>query len=291
MTRKRLSVLDIQQKRTGGRIVMATAYDYPLALLAEQAGLDAVLVSDALGMVGLGYASTIQVTLDEMVHHTKAVARGAKDTLLLSSMPFMSASLSIQAALANAARLVQEGGADGVEVEGGPEIVETVAALVTAGIPVMPHIGLTRQHHSRFGSYGVRGRGAAEAFEIVKLSQALQDAGAFAILLECIPDRLSRIVTEEVDIPTIGIGAGPHCDGQVLVSQDLLGLYQGFRPRFAKRYVHLSNSIRIAYQEYAEEVKSGDFPGPEHSYDMDDAEFSALMEMCDGGGCGRCRCG
>jgi 3-methyl-2-oxobutanoate hydroxymethyltransferase len=280
MDGKRLGVLEIQEKqRRGEKIVMVTAYDSPLAQLADEAGIDIILVSDALGMVGLGYASTIPVTMEDMLHHTKAVVRGARRSLVVTTMPFLAANLSPSDTLRNAGKLVQEGGATGVEVEGGLELLPSVEAMAVAGIPVLSHIGLTRQFFSRYGRFKVQGRNGLDALAIVNLARDLQNAGAFAILLECVPDKVAEKVTQVVDIPTIGIGAGPYCDGQALVSQDLLGLFEGFLPRFAKRYAHLSEDIRAAFGSFRDDVQSGSFPATEHTFRMESEELDSLTKL------------
>lgn len=280
MSENKICILDIQnKKKKGEKIVMLTAYDYPLSCLADESGVDIILVSDAMGMVGLGYETTIPVTIDEMVHHAKAVVRGAKKSLILATMPFMSNTLSIAQAIENAGRLMKEAGANGVEIEGGAEILETVKALIDAGIPVMTHIGLTRQYFSRFGKFKVQGRNATDAFEILKLALSLQEAGAFAVLLECIPDRVAKVITESLEIPTIGIGAGPYCDGQALISQDMLGLFEGFLPKFVKRYLNLSESIRTAFRDFRKDIESGKFPSSEHSFDIKEQELEKMRNL------------
>lgn len=280
MIENKICIIDIQnKKKKDEKIVMLTAYDYPLSHLADESGVDIILVSDALGMVGLGYETTIPVTIDEMVHHTKAVVRGAKKSLVLATMPFMSNTLSIAQALKNAGRLMKEAGASGVEVEGGPEILGIVQALIETGIPVMTHIGLTRQFLTRFGKFKVQGRDAADAMKILNLAKSLQEAGSFAILLECIPDRVAKVITESMEVPTIGIGAGPYCDGQALVTQDMLGLFEGFTPKFVKRYLNLSEDIRVAFRNFRKDIESGNFPSSEHSFDIKEQEFENLLNL------------
>ncbi len=282
MAGKNITVSDIQgKKKKSEKIVMLTAYDYPVAHLADEAGVDIILVSDALGMVGLGYENTIPVTMDEIIHHTKAVVRGAGKCLVLATMPFMSNALSVSQAIDNAGRLMKEAGADGVEVEGGPEIVATVKAIIDTGIPVMAHIGLTRQYFTRSGKFKVQGRNAPDASRICNLALSLQDAGTFAILLECIPDRVAKIITESLEIPAMGIGAGPYCDGQALVTQDMLGLFEGFLPKFAKRYLDLSEDIRTAFGDFKKDIESGRFPASEHSFEIKDPEFEKLRTLID----------
>jgi len=277
---KKTNVLDVQRKKDQHeKILMVTAYDYPLARLAEEAGMDLILVSDALGMVGLGYESTLPVTLDEIVHHTKAVTRGASNSLVLATLPFMSLGISVSETLRDAGRLVKEAGAGGVEVEGGPELVETVQAIDGLGIPVLAHIGLTRQHSCRYGAFRVQGKKAADAVVMLDLALSLQDAGAFAILLECVPDRVAGIMTEALHIPTIGIGAGALCDGQALVSQDMLGLYDRFLPGFVKRYLDLSTEIRLAFGQFKSDVEGGAFPAAEHSFNISDSAYEELLAL------------
>ena len=280
MTQKKITSLDIRNRKgTDRKIVMLTAYDYPIARLAEMAGVDMVLVSDALGMVGLGCNTTISVTMDQIVHHTKAVVRGTRNCLVVSTMPFLSFGCSAQSTLENAGRLIKEAGADAVEVEGGPEVLETVKLLLDAGISVIPHIGLTRQHLTKFGSFKVLGKNAEQALEIFALALSLQDPGIPAIILECIPDRLARLITKHSEVPTIGVGAGPHCDGQSLVSQDLLGLFERFVPKFVKRYLNLSEDIHKAFDNFAEDVRSGRFPTAEYSFSITDQEFERLEQL------------
>jgi len=280
MAENKISILDIQNKKNKEKkIVMLTAYDYPIARLADEAGIDIILVSDALGMVGLGYKTTIPVTINEIVHHTKAVVRGTKNSLVLSTMPFMSIHSSISDALENAGRLMKEAEAQGIEVEGGSEIRRIVKVLVDAGVPVMPHIGLTRQYFSLFGKFRVQGRNASDALKIIDLALSLQEVGAFAILLECIPDRVAQIITDSLEIPTIGIGAGPYCDGQALVSQDMLGLFEQFIPKFVKRYLNLSNDIGKAFQNFIKDVESLKFPSSKHSFDITNQEFEKLRRL------------
>ena len=254
-------------KRRGERIAVLTCYDHLFARLLDRAGVDVVLVGDSLGEVVLGHDSTLPVTMDEMVHHTAAVARGLAGPLLVTDMPFMSYQVGTEEALRNAGRLMKEGDAEAVKVEGGDErMVERVEALVSAGIPVMGHLGLTPQSVHRFGGYGVRGREPDEAALIRRRASALEEAGCFAIVLEMVPAPLAAEVTGALEIPTIGIGAGPDCDGQVLVLPDMLGLNEGFEPRFLRRFAELGPEVRAAVADYVEAVKSAEYPSGAESY-------------------------
>lgn len=256
----------VKMKRKAEKIVMITAYDYPTACLVDEAGVDIVLVGDSLGMVVLGHDTTIPVTLDDMVHHTKAVARGAKRALVIADLPFLTYQTSSADAMRSAARLVQEGGAAAVKLEGGAEVCPQVHSLVDAGIPVTGHLGLTPQSIHRFGGYKVQGRDAESARHLLADARALEQAGAFAIVLECIPEDVAARITESIAIPTIGIGAGVHCDGQVLVLHDMLGITGKVRPRFVKQYAQVGETIRRAVEQYGADVRAASFPGPEHSF-------------------------
>jgi 3-methyl-2-oxobutanoate hydroxymethyltransferase len=278
----RITVAEIKQmKQRKEKIAMLTAYDYATAKILDEAGVPLILVGDSLGMVMLGYESTIPVTMDEMIHHTKAVVRGAKKALIVGDMPFMTYHVSVSDALRNAARFIQEGGAQAVKLEGGEVVVEKVKRLVECGIPVMGHIGLTPQSIHQLGGFKVRGKAAEEARKLINDAIALEQAGAFCIVLECIPAALSRLISEKLSIPTIGIGAGPDCDGQVQVISDILGLYTDFVPRHAKRYVSLAEQIRTAVSSYINEVKSCTFPTLEQSYSIDENIIRELRaEAC-----------
>jgi 3-methyl-2-oxobutanoate hydroxymethyltransferase len=265
------------------RIVMVTAYDYPSALLADRAGVDAVLVGDSLGMVVLGYRSTIPVTLDEMVHHTRAVARGVERALVVGDLPFMSYHASTEDAIRSAGRLIQEGGADAVKLEGGVEMAERVRSLVEVGIPVMGHIGLMPQRASISGRFTAQGRDADSALGIIRDAVALEEAGAFAIVLEFVAAEVAEAVTERLSIPTIGVGSGPRCDGQVLVLHDILGVYEE-SPPFAKRYADLHGTVLSALRAYVEEIVGGLFPGEEHTVHMDPGEKERLRRLLRRGG-------
>ena len=258
------------------KIVMLTAYDYPTAKLVDEAGVPLILVGDSLGMVVLGYESTIPVTMDEMIHHTKAVVRGTKQALVIGDMPFMTYHTNISDALCNAARFIQEGGAQAVKLEGGVTVAETVKRIVDCGIPVMGHIGLTPQSVHQLGGHKVQGKTPEAAERLLADARALEKGGAFAIVLELVPAPLSKLITQKVGVPTIGIGAGPDCDGQVQVISDLLGLFADFVPKHAKQYAKLAGSIRTAIADYMGEVKSGSFPTAEHSSTIDESLLEQL---------------
>jgi 3-methyl-2-oxobutanoate hydroxymethyltransferase len=275
-----ISVHDLKaMKLRGEKIVMLTAYDYPTAKLLDSVDIPIILVGDSLGNTVLGYDSTVPVTMEDMLHHTKAVARGAPNALIVGDMPFMSYQTGTSDAIRNAGRFLQEAGAQAVKLEGGAPVVETVRALVSIGIPVMGHLGLTPQSINQLGGHKVQGKTPAAAVRLLADAAALQDAGAFAIVLECVPAALAGVITERLSIPTIGIGAGPHCDGQVQVLVDLLGLDPDFSPRHAKQYAHLAEEIQGAVQRYQREVQAGDFPTARESFSMDEAVLAELSEM------------
>jgi 3-methyl-2-oxobutanoate hydroxymethyltransferase len=277
---KRVSIATVwKKKREGEKITCLTVYDYPFARLADEAGIDCLLVSDVLGQVGLGYESTVPVSLEEMVHHTKAVIRGVSRAMVIAKMPFLSSAGDFQRALESAEALVKQAGAQGLEVEGGAEIVPVVAGLVRAGIPVMPHIGATVQQYLRSGTFKTQGTDAASAGELIDLAIKLQEAGAFAVMLECVPAEVARIMSRRLKIPVIGIGSGACCDGQILVTQDLLGLFDRFVPKFVKVYRELSREVQTAFQEFREEVQNGAFPASEHSYSMDAEQLEELKRL------------
>jgi 3-methyl-2-oxobutanoate hydroxymethyltransferase len=279
MTRHKMTPVDVQaMKKAGKKITMLTAYDYPTALLEDRVGIDIILVGDSVGMTVLGYANTVPVTMDEMIHHTKAVARGAKDALILGDMPFMSYNTSERDAILNAGRFMKEGGADAVKLEGGASVKDIVKAIVKAGIPVMGHIGLTPQTMSMLGGFKVQGKDAEAAQKIIGDALALEEAGAFSVLLEAVPAPIAKKVTERLTVPTIGIGAGVYCDGQVLVVHDLLGLFDRFTPKFAKRYVNLSELMVKAFESYRDEVLEGKFPTDQHSFHIDEKELMKMKE-------------
>lgn len=260
----------LELKREGERIVALTAYDVLFARLLEEAGVDLILVGDSLGQVVLGYDSTLPVTLDEMIHHARAVKRGAPDTLVVLDMPFLTYQVSVEEALRNAGRAMKEAGVEAVKLEGGhPRTCEAIRALVAAGIPVMGHIGLTPQSVHALGGYRVQGRGEAEAERIRAEARALEEAGVFAMVLELLPAPLAREISAALTVPTIGIGAGPGCDGQVLVLYDALGMNPRFGPRFLKRFAQLHEAALTGVKAYADEVRAGTYPGPEHSFDGD----------------------
>jgi 3-methyl-2-oxobutanoate hydroxymethyltransferase len=264
----RPTVLELRGKK-GQRFAMLTAYDYPTAKLVAEGGIDLILVGDSLGMVVLGYDSTLPVTLDDMVHHTKAARRGAPEAFLVADLPFLSYGTPEQA-LASASRLMKEAGADSVKLEGGEEAVPIVEALVRAGVPVMGHVGLTPQTASALGGYKLQGKDEDTARRVLEGAVALERAGCWGVVLELVPAPLAKLVTERVAIPTIGIGAGRDCDGQVLVFHDLVGMFSGFTPTFVKRYTEAGAAIRAAIARYAAEVRSGDFPGEGQSFRMKD---------------------
>jgi len=267
-----------EMKARGEKIPMITAYDYTSAQLASLAGIPLLLVGDSLGMVVLGYDSTIPVTMEDMLHHTKAVARGAKESMIVADLPFMSYQIDAKQAMTNAARLVQEGGAQAVKLEGGEKISPTVARIVDSGIPVMGHIGLTPQSVHTLGGYRVQGRQRNEAARLLKDAKALEAAGAFALVLEVVPAPLAGLITRQLRIPTIGIGAGTGCDGQVQVLHDMLGLYTDVVPKHAKRYAELAESMRSALVQYAQEVEAGSFPAEEHSFSMNESLLEGLTD-------------
>jgi 3-methyl-2-oxobutanoate hydroxymethyltransferase len=265
-----------QMKQKKEKVVMLTAYDYSTAKLVDEAGVPLILVGDSLGMVLLGYDSTIPVTMDEMIHHTKAVVRGAKHALVIGDMPFMTYHTSASDALRNAARFMQDGGCQAVKLEGGVVVAETVRRIVDCGIPVMGHIGLTPQAVHQFGGHKVQGKTPEAAERLLADARALEQAGAFAVVLELVPAPLSKLITHKLSIPTIGIGAGPDCDGQVQVISDLLGLFSDFVPKHAKQYAKLAGSIKSAIANYISEVKSGTFPTAENSSTIDESLLTGL---------------
>jgi 3-methyl-2-oxobutanoate hydroxymethyltransferase len=262
------TVLELK-RRKGARLAMLTAYDFPSARLVAQAGVDLILVGDSLGMVVLGYDSTVPVTLEDMVHHTRAARRGAPEAFLIGDLPFLSYG-TVADALASSSRLMKEAGADSVKLEGGTEVVPIIEALVKAGVPVLGHVGLTPQTASALGGYKLQGRDEAQARRIVEDAVALEAAGCWGVVLELVPAPLAKIITERISIPTIGIGAGADCDGQVLVFHDMVGMFSGFTPTFVKRYAEAGKLIQEAVARYAEEVRSGQFPAGKQSFGMKD---------------------
>jgi len=263
---KKPTVLELK-RRKGAHLAMLTAYDFPTARLVAEAGVDLILVGDSLGMVVLGYDSTVPVTVDDMVHHTRAARRGAPAAFLIADMPFLSYA-SPEQALATAARLMKDAGADAVKLEGGVEVAPVVEALVRAGVPVLGHVGLTPQTASALGGYRLQGKDEESVQRIVEGAAALEQAGCWGVVLELVPAELAKLVTRRIGIPTIGIGAGGECDGQVLVFHDVVGLFSGFTPTFVKRYAEAGDAIREALKRYAEEVRSGAFPAREQSFTM-----------------------
>lgn len=256
-----------EMKRQGTKISMATAYDYPTAYFADKAGIEVILVGDSLAMTVLGLDTTVPCTMEQMLHHIMPVTKGAANSMVVGDMPFGSYNASIEQAIVNATKLMKEGGCQAVKLEGGTEMADTVKAVVRAGIPVMGHIGLTPQTVSMLGGYKVQGKGREAAKKLLTDALALQEAGAFGIVLECIPEELGKLITDKLSIPTIGIGAGRYCDGQVLVFHDMFGLFEKFLPKFAKQYRNLGSEILRGFEEYKNEVREGVFPGPEHIFD------------------------
>jgi 3-methyl-2-oxobutanoate hydroxymethyltransferase len=253
-------------KEKGEKVVCLTAYDYCFARILDESGIDILLVGDSLGSVVQGHDSTLPVTVDDVIYHTKAVVRGRRRALVVSDMPFMTFQLGVDEAKRNAGRLVQEGGAESVKLEGGVTQAATIEALVKMGVPVMGHVGLTPQSVHQFGGYRIQGRGEADARAILDDAMAVEQAGAFAVVLEGMPVQLAREITQRVSIPTIGIGAGLHCDGQILVVHDMLGLFDDFTPKFVKRYANLKETIGGAVRSYMEEVRTEAFPAEEHTF-------------------------
>ena len=275
----KVTVSDIlQRKSRGEKITMLTAYDYPMAKLLDESGVDIVLVGDSLGMVVLGYETTAPVTMDEMVHHAKAARRGVSRALLVGDMPFLSFRSSLEDSVKNAGRFVQEAGCEAVKVEWKSGIEDVAKAIIDAGIPVMGHVGLTPQTAPSEGGFKPRGKDAESAARIIAQAIALEEVGCFGMVLECIPDLVAQEITQRLKVPTIGIGSGPFCDGQVLVTYDLIGLFERFKPKFAKRYANVADSIRQATASYVREVKAGVFPGKEQTISMAPEEFSKLKQ-------------
>ena len=278
MTRNVTTALLREKKEKQELISMITAYDYSSASIVDQGGIDMILVGDSLGMVVLGYENTLLVKLEDMIHHGKAVVRGAQRAMVVVDMPFMTYQVSREQAMENAGRIIQETGAGAVKLEGGREILEAVRGITAAGIPVMGHLGLTPQSVAQLGGYKVQGKDPGGARKMVEEALALQDAGIFSLVLECVPWQLAKLIQEKLSIPTIGIGAGKYCDGQVLVFHDVLGLQSGLRPRFVKRYANMEETIGLAVQEYIKEVKEGTFPGEEHTFSMSEEARKSLEQ-------------
>jgi len=275
----RITINQIKEmKQRGEKITMLTAYDYSTAKLVDEAGIPLILVGDSLGMVVLGYESTIPVTMEEMLHHTKAVVRGTKQAMIIGDMPFMTYHISVDDALYNAARFIQEGGAQAVKLEGGVNVAEKVSRIVECGIPVMGHIGLTPQSIHQFSGFKVQGKTPEAAARLLEDARALEEAGAFAIVLETIPTQLAKIITQKIAIPTIGIGAGIDCDGQVQIINDILGSFTEFVPKHTKQYTKLTDIISKAVTEYHNEVKAGSFPTEKQSFSMDESLLAELTK-------------
>lgn len=268
-----------QMKDKGEKITMLTAYDYSTAKLVDKAGINSILVGDSLGMVMLGYPDSTFVTMEDMIHHTKAVARGAENSLVVADMPFMSYQTSVYDAVVNAGRLIQEGGAAAVKLEGGVTVKAQIEAIVNAGIPVCGHIGLTPQSINVFGGFKVQGKTVETAVKIIEDAKAVEKAGAFAVVLEGIPEKLARLITEELTIPTIGIGASKACDGQVLVYQDMIGMFSDFTPKFVKKYENVGEKMLEAFKKYDDEVKAGVFPSEEYTYKIDDEVLEKVKDL------------
>lgn len=269
----------LQMKKDGKKISILTAYDANTALIMDSCGVHSILVGDSVGMVMLGYETTVQVTMDDMLHHCKAVSRGSKSALLIGDLPFLSYQVSVEEAVRNSGRLLQEGGMHAVKLEGGRERADTIKAIVAAGIPVMGHLGLTPQSINQLGGFGAQATTATSAKILQEDAKILQESGCFGIVLESIPSKLAEFVSRSIDIPTIGIGAGAGCDGQVLVSPDMLGLFARFTPRFVKKYSELAEIMRTSFQMYCEDVQSGKFPEGKHSVEMNEAEWAEFIRL------------
>lgn len=280
MERKKIDATSLFAKKGAGeKITMLTAYDYPTAAALDEAGVDTILVGDSAGNVVLGYPDTIPVTMDEMIMLSKAVVRGVKYAYVIGDMPFMSYNITVPDAIINAGRFIKEAGCDAVKLEGGKVVQDTVRAIVNAGIAVVGHLGLTPQTASQIGGYRVQGRDAATAAMIVEDAKRLEDAGIMMLVLECVPDRVAKLISETISVPTIGIGAGVDTDGQVLVVNDILGIRSGFKPKFVKRYAALNETILAAAKEYVAEVTQKQFPAEEHIFNIKDEEFDKLLKL------------
>lgn len=265
-----------QAKAEGRKITMLTAYDYSTAKLEDEAGIDAILVGDSLGNVMLGYEDTLSVTMEDMIHHGAAVARGAQNAFVVIDMPFMSYEVSVEEAVRNAGRLMKEGRGNAVKLEGGAEVAPQIKAIVAAGIPVMAHLGLTPQSINAFGGFKVQGKDEASARKLLSDARAVEEAGAFAVVLEAVPAKLATMVTKAANIPTIGIGAGAECDGQILVYQDMLGMFSDFTPKFVKHFAEVGTVMRAGFASYIDEVREGTFPAPENTYKISDDVIEKL---------------
>lgn len=266
----------ISAKKSGEKLTMLTAYDYSMAKLIDECGVNGILVGDSLGMVCLGYKDTLSVTMDDMLHHTKAVAKGTKNALVVGDMPFMSYQASLYDAVKNAGRFIQEAGAQAIKLEGGAVVCPQIKAIVNAQIPVMGHIGLTPQSVNMFGGFKVQGKNSADAKKLIEDAKKIETAGAFAIVLECIPSKLADIISKEVSIPTIGIGAGAGCDGQILVYQDMLNMFSDFKPKFVKSFANVGDLMRDGFKAYIKEVNEGTFPSVDHCFKIDDEILNKL---------------
>ncbi len=277
--RKKVTTLTFRQKKERGEaITMLTAYDYPTAMAMDKAGVDSILVGDSLAMVVLGYENTLPVTMDEMLHHARAVARGAKSPLLVGDMPFMSYQVSVEDAVRNAGRFLQSGGMDAVKLEGGRERADAVRAIVNAGIPVMGHLGLTPQSVNQLGGFRAQGKTAIAAKRLLEDAKILEEVGAFSLVLEAVPARLADYISKQISIPTIGIGAGAGCDGQVLVTHDLLGLFERFTPKFVKQYANFHAEMNKAFTDFIDDVENKRFPAVEHTVEMTDEEWEEFIK-------------
>ncbi|MBO5691234.1 MAG: 3-methyl-2-oxobutanoate hydroxymethyltransferase [Spirochaetaceae bacterium] len=265
-----------EAKQKGEKICLLTAYDYSTARLMDEAGINGILVGDSLGNVMLGYEDTISVTMEDMIHHGAAVARGAKNALVIIDMPFMSYQTSVYDAVVNAGRLMKEGRASAIKLEGGSEVCPQIKAITAASIPVMAHLGLTPQSINAFGGFKVQGKSEAAARKLLEDARAVEEAGAFAVVLECVPAKLAKMVSESISIPTIGIGAGKGCDGQILVYQDMLGMYSDFTPKFVRRFATVGETMKAAFAEYCKSVQDGSFPAPEHEFAISDDVLEKL---------------
>ena len=276
---KKQTIFDLQAKvERGEKIFQVTAVDYPTAQLVDRSGIDCILVGDSLGMTALGYSGTVPVTMDEMIHHAKAITRAVKRAIVVGDLPLGAYHASTADAINNSMRMLKEGGTDVVKIEGGEDFAGTAAAVVRSGIPVMAHIGLTPQLVSKLGGFKVQGKDATAGAQLLKDAVSMEKAGCFAIVLEAIPDRVAQIITERLRIPTIGIGAGPHCDGQNLVLHDMVGLFDRFTPKFVKRYANCWELISKALADFQDDVRKGEFPRAEHSFTMKEEEYQALLQ-------------
>ena len=265
-----------EAKENKEKVTMLTAYDYSMAKLIDEAGIEMILVGDSLGMVMLGYEDTLSVTMEDMIHHTRAVARGVKNAMVVADMPFLSYQTSVYDAVCNAGRLMKEGRAQAVKLEGGREFAEHIRAITNASIPVVGHLGLTPQSLNAFGGFKVQGKTQEAAQKLLEDARIIEEAGAVAVVLECVPAKLASLVTEKIHIPTIGIGAGAGCDGQVLVYQDMLAMFGDFKPKFVKRFGEIGTQMKEAFQKYSEEVKAGTFPAEEHTFKIEDDVIEKL---------------